>query len=172
MKNSVHDTYITIAKIGAPYGVRGWLKVQTFTDNVENAVRYQPWFIADAAGEWSALAVEEVDYQSDRLLIKIQGIDTPEAARCYTGKLLNIPRNKLPVLQENEYYWSDLEGLTVIDQHGGVLGKVSFLLETGSNDVLVVKGSKQIAVPYLPGQVIKSVSLDKREIHVEWEALD
>lgn len=172
MKNSAHDQYITIAKIGAPYGVRGWLKVQTFTDSIENAVNYRPWFVTDAKGQWSILAVEQVDYQSERLLIKIQGIDTPEAARCYTGKLLHIPRNKLPVLQENEYYWSDLEGLTVIDQHGDVLGKVSFLLETGSNDVLVVKGSKQIAVPYLPGQVIKSVSLDTREIHVEWEALD
>jgi len=172
MNKNDNEQYIVIAKIGAPYGVRGWLKIQTFTDNIENAIHYQPWYAEDSNGHLSPLAIAEVDGKNGRLMAKISGVDTPEIARLYTGKLLHIPRSKLPKLKQDEYYWSDLEGLTVIDHRGDALGKVSYLLETGANDVLIVKGSKEFAVPYLPGQVIKSISLEKQEIHVEWEPLD
>jgi len=172
MKSSEKEAFITIAKVGAPFGVRGWLKIQTFTENVESAMHYQPWLVADSEGNFSPLAIEQVECKHGRLLVKLVGIETPEAARLYTGRMLNVPRSALPKLKQDEYYWSDLKGLTVIDHHGIVLGTVSSLLETGSNDVLIVAGAKQIAIPYLPGKVVKSVSLEKQEIHVEWEPID
>lgn len=167
MKND--GRYITIAKIGAPFGVRGWLKIQSFTESIENVIHYQPWFISDKNGEMSELNIEQVDFNHGRLLAKIKDINTPEDARQYTGKILSIPKAKLPALNKGEYYWSDLEGLTVVNQVGAILGTVSYLLETGANDVLVVKGDKQIAIPYLPGRVVKNVDLEKQEIQVEWE---
>ena len=172
MKEDVKSTYITIAKIGAPFGVRGWLKIQAFTEYAESAVLYQPWFVEDAGGQFSPLAIEKVECNNGRLLAKICHVDTPEEARLYTGKLLSMLRSKLPVLKKDEYYWSDLEGLTVINHRGELLGKVTYVMETGANDVLVVQGEKQLAIPYLPGRVVKEVSLEKREIHVEWEVLE
>lgn len=172
MKEDAQNTYITIAKIGAPYGVRGWLKVQVYTEYAESAVDYQPWFVTGTDGQLTPIAIEKVECYQGRLLAKIQKIDTPEEARLYTGKLLSIPRSKLPALKKNEYYWSDLEGLTVINHRGEILGAVSYLLETGANDVLVVKGEKQTAVPYLPGRVVKDINLDKQEIHVEWDVIE
>lgn len=172
MKRDAQHSYITIAKIGAPFGVRGWLKVQAFTEHVESAVEYQPWLIEGTDGLFTPLPVEKVECSNGRLLVKIVNIDTPEEARSYTGKLLSMPREKLPVLKQDEYYWSDLEGLAVINHHGETLGTVSYVLETGANDVLVLQGKKSIAVPYLPGRVVKKVSLDQREIHVEWDVID
>jgi 16S rRNA processing protein RimM len=169
------EEYITIAKIGAPFGVRGWLKIQTFTEDAESVVHYQPWLVADADGHFSPLAIEQVECKHGRLLAKIVGVDTPEAARLYTGRMLNIPRSALPKLKQDEFYWSDLKGLTVIDHHGVQLGTVSDLMETGSNDVLIVtvmNSQKQTAIPYLPGQVVKSVNLASQEIHVEWEPIE
>ena len=99
------------------------------------------------------------------------GLNNPEEAGLYTGKLIATVRTKLPKLKHNEYYWSDLEGLQVIDQQGSHLGKVAYLMATGTNDVLVVKGEQEHAIPYLLGNVITSIDLAKQEIHVNWEVL-
>jgi 16S rRNA processing protein RimM len=88
-----------------------------------------------------------------------------------TGKKIAIRREQRAKLKKNEYYWSDLEGLTVINQHDTVLGKISYLIETGSNDVFVVKGDKEHAIPYLLGDVVISIDLDTRIMRVNWEEL-
>jgi 16S rRNA processing protein RimM len=171
--DAIHPDFITVAKIGAPFGVRGWLKIQAFTEHTENVIDYQPWFVMSADNQFTVLPIEKIDFQHGRLLAKIQGVETPEAARSYTGKLLSVPRDKLPTLSSGEFYWSDLEGLTVINRDGRVFGKVSYLLETGANDVLVVKGEKkQCAIPYLLERVIKRVDLAAKEIHVDWEPFE
>jgi len=106
------------------------------------------------------------------IIVKFNGIHTPEEARQLTGKLIEIERSHLPTLPKNEFYWSDLEGLTVINKNGDILGKVIYLIETGSNDVLVVKGKREFAIPYLLGSVVTSVDLEKQEIHVSWDILN
>ena len=83
--------------------------------------------------------------------------------------MIAITRAQLPALPKNEYYWSDLEGLTVINQAGVVLGKVIYLIATGSNDVLVIKGDKELAIPYLQDEVITQVDLENGVIHVNWD---
>ena len=164
------DAYLTIGKIGSTYGVHGWLKIQAFTEFSASILDYQPWFIENKNG-WETLPVEDQREQGNLIIVKIAGFDTPETARLLTGKEIAIKRTQLPALEKDEYYWSDLIGLTVINKNGDILGKVAYLIATGSNDVLVVKGEKEHAIPYFVGEVILNIDLSKQEIQVDWESL-
>lgn len=165
------DKYIVVGKIGSSFGVNGWVKVHTYTEFDANILEYSPWYLNTPEQPEEPIIIEDGRTHGNGIIVKFSGIDTPEAVRLLTGKLIHIKRSQLPNLDAEEYYWSDLEGLTVINQDGTTLGKVSYLIETGANDVLVVKGQTEIAIPYLPGSVILRVDLEKREIHVNWEPL-
>lgn len=164
---------IVIGKIGSTFGVHGWLKVQPFTEYAASILEYSPWHLSSDEKNWEAITLEDGRMQADNntVLVKLKGIDTPEAARLFTGKRIGITREQLPPLPTNQFYWSDLQDLTVINKDGTVLGKVSYLIETGSNDVLVVKGEKEIAIPFIFGKVILGVDLAKKEIQVDWDVL-
>lgn len=170
MKKSDSD-FIIIGKLGAAYGVQGWLKVRAYTEFGANILEYLPWYINTSPlnDTFTPIKLESGRIHGNGIVAKLEGIDTPEKARLLTGKLIAITRSQLPVLKENEYYWSDLVGLTVINQKGEILGKVIYLIETGSNDVLVVKGEKEHAIPWIMNKVITGIDLQKQEIHVNWE---
>lgn len=163
--------YITVGKIGSTYGVHGWLKIQAYTEFGASILDYQPWYLGQD-DNWESIQVQDGKTHNNGIIAKLEGINSPEHARLFTGKLIAITRSQLPDLKPDEYYWSDLEGLTVINQHGETLGTVSYLIATGANDVLVVKGEKiEQAIPYLPGKFVTKVDLAKGEIHVDWELI-
>lgn len=172
MKQSEKDAadYIIIGKFASTHGVHGWIKVRAYTEFGPAILDYLPWYL-HRNNTFTPLQVESGKTQGNTIMAKLVGIDTPEEARLLTGASIAIPRSLLPSLKENEYYWSDLVGLNVINQRGECLGKVIYLMETGSNDVLVVKGEKEIAIPYLMGSIVTRVDLAKQEIHVDWELL-
>lgn len=165
-----HSKFVVVGKLGATYGVKGWLKVQVFTEKAANILDYTPWYVHQA-DDWHLLTVEASQQHGKGVIVKIAGIETPEAARKLTGNKIAVMRSQLPVLSKDEYYWSDLEGLTVINQRGEVLGKITYILATGTNDVLVVKGAKELAIPYLPGDTVTKIDLDAQEMHVNWEEI-
>lgn len=165
------QAYLTVGKIGSTFGIKGWLKIQSFTEFGASILDFKPWFLSIDGTQWKEAEIEHTQTHAKKVLVKFKGIDTPEKARLLTGQYIGIIREQLPSLPKNEYYWSDLEGLTVIDQHDQVLGTVLYLLSTGANDVLIVKGTKEHAIPYLPGQVIKEVDLGQKIIRVDWELL-
>lgn len=165
------NAYITIGKIGSPFGVKGWLKIQSYTEFGASILEYQPWYLTDAKQVRTAITPEDAKAHGQGIIVKFAGIDTPEEARLLTGRIIEIEESKLPALPENEFYWSELKGMTVINQRGETLGTVIYLMETGSNDVLVVKSDKEHAIPYLYGTVIQRVDKEKREIHVNWELI-
>lgn len=169
MKNANTD-YIVVGKLGSAYGIKGWLKVQSFTDPITNIETYSPWYLKNG-DQWEPIEVQESREHGKTIVAKLSGLNTPEQARLLTGKEIAIKRSQLPSLAKNEYYWSDLEGLTVINQHNQVLGKIAYLIETGANDVLVVKGDKEFAIPYLQGDVIKNIDLASKIMHVDWEVI-
>ncbi len=163
--------YIIVGKVGSTYGLRGWLKIRTYTDFGANILNYTTWYLALGSDEWKTFDLEEGRIHGNGIIAKLAGINSPEEGRLLTGVTIAVKRSQLPPLKQNEYYWSDLIGLSVINKQGKKLGEVIYLMETGSNDVLVVKGDKEFAIPYLFGKVVLNVDLIKNEILVDWELL-
>ncbi len=164
--------YIITGKVGAAYGIKGWLKIHSYTEEADQILHYSPWYLAEGPN-WQAFELEDGRQHGKGIVVKFTGIETPEIARKLAGKLIAVKREQLAPLPKNEYYWADLEGLTVIDQKGQTLGQISRLIATGSNDVLVVKDQhgKEQAIPYLPGSVVKEIDLKQRRMYVDWDLI-
>jgi 16S rRNA processing protein RimM len=168
--NNADTEYLVVGKLGAAYGIKGWLKVSSFTNPLSNIGNYNPWYLKNGE-HWEPIEVTDSREHGKSIVAKLKGLNNPEQARLFTGKEVAIKRSQLPVLAKDEYYWSDLEGLTVINQRNEVLGKVTHLMATGANDVLVVKGEKEHAIPYLQGDVVKQIDLTAKTMHVDWEVI-
>lgn len=164
------DEYVIVGKIGATYGIKGWLKIQSFTETMLGIVEFNPWYI-ERGNEWQAIDIEDGRQHGNTVIVKLKGLNNPEQARLLTGKKIAVKQSQLPALKKDEYYWRDLEGLTVKNQRGEVLGTIAYLLATGANDVIVIKGDKEYGIPYLPGKVVKSIDLVSRIMTVDWELI-
>jgi 16S rRNA processing protein RimM len=159
---------VVVGRLGRVYGIKGWLKLHSFTEPLENILEYKRWFILSQSGEWEPANLEEIKMHGQAMLVKLIGCETPEQAQVYTNADIGVTRDQLAVLAADDYYWSDLEGLKVINQQGIELGIVTRLMATGANDVLVVKGEKERLLPYIR-QVVLGVDLQQGLIRVDWE---
>jgi 16S rRNA processing protein RimM len=157
-----------MGRIGAPFGIKGWIKVQPYTETLDSLFDYDLWQVGRSEG-WQDFAVEEAAVHGDGLIAKLVGIDNREQAFALRGREIAVNREELPQTAENEYYWNDLIGLTVVNGQGVELGQVAGLMETGSHDVLVVKGERERLIPFADAYVA-SVDLPGRRIEVDWEA--
>ena len=166
---------VTLGKVGAVYGIKGWLKVHSFTDEQEAILDYFPWSLKLGNNEQT---VEITDWRrhNNGLVVKVGGIDDRDLAQKLVGSEIIVNEDALPELPEGEFYWRQLVGMTVVTNKGYDLGIVSDLMETGANDVLVVKanrndafGKKERLIPYLFEQVIESVDVENKQICVDWD---
>jgi 16S rRNA processing protein RimM len=168
------DDLIVLGKIYSVHGVRGEVKVYSFTDPLDNLLDYPHWTLR-RDGEVRQVEVASGRVQAKALVVKIKGLDDREEARGFAGFEICIERSRLPALESGEYYWYQLEGLRVIDQQSRLLGVVDHLLETGANDVLVVRAcagsldDRERLLPYI-AQCVQSVDLQVGEMHVDWDA--
>lgn len=166
---------VELGRFGRAHGIKGWLKVSSFTTPIDNLCSYEQ-LSAEIDGSWIPLVMDQYRTQGKGLVVHIEGYDDPETARQLTGKGIWVESDALPALAENEFYWHQLQGLQVINQHEQVFGEVKELMETGANDVLVVDptaGSiddRQRLIPYLYGSVVQQVSVEAGLIRVNWEA--
>lgn len=160
---------VIVGRIGAAHGVKGWLKIHSFTDPKGNIFNYQPWYI-NKHGNWQVLELAEIAERALQMVVLFKGYNDRNSAQLLIGSNIAIDRAMLPKLAKNEYYWADLIGLTVVNTEGVTLGKVDYLFETGSNDVLVVKGDKQYLIPFLLDQFILNINLADSTIQVAWDA--
>lgn len=164
-----------LGKIGKTHGVKGWLRIVSFTSPVDNILEYSH-FSASRDQETQQLEIDEFKNLSAGIVAHIKGYDTPEAARQLTGLTLSVDVSELPALESDEVYWYQLEGLVVVNQHAQVLGRISKILETGANDVLVVDADehsiddRQRLIPYRKGVTVIEVDLSGGAIKVQWEA--
>ena len=153
--------------MGATYGVKGWVKINSYTDPISNILNYSSWFL-NHQGEWVSVAVDEVKTHGNGLIAKLAGIDDPETAKQYTNDPIAVPHDLLPELPSDEYYWDDLVGLNVTTSSGVTLGQIIEVRNTGANDVLIIEGDKRHLVPFID-HVIQSVDLHKRAMIVDWD---
>lgn len=159
---------INVGRISGVFGVKGWLKVFSFTDPRENILSYSPWLLKKG-GEIKQLDVIDGSLHGKAIIAWLDGIDDRDQAAGLIGWEIFITHDQLPKTTEGEYYWSDLIGLKVETVDGVPLGVVGSLLETGANDVLVVQGERERAIPFLQGQTIINIDLDAGSIIVDWD---
>ncbi|WP_426149953.1 ribosome maturation factor RimM [Pseudomonas sp. DC3000-4b1] len=168
------DDLIVIGKIVSVHGVRGEVKVYSFTDPIENLLQYTRWTLRHE-GIVKQVEMTRGRSQNKVLVAKLKGLDDREEARLLAGYEICIERSLLPDLTDGDYYWYQLEGLQVINGEGQVLGTVDHLLETGANDVMVVKpgaGSlddRERLLPYTD-DCVQAIDLDAGIMRVEWDA--
>lgn len=163
----------TVGRLGAVYGVHGWVRVQSFTDPPEQLFDYRDWWLKTRHGV-KAVEILEFKPHSDGWVAKIKGYDDRELAKTLANVEIAVDVSEFPELEQGDYYWYQLEGLSVTSHYEGKitpLGKVRRMMETGANDVLVVvdQNNRERLVPYLPDQVVKKVDLEAGDILVEWD---
>jgi len=158
---------VILGRLGSVHGVQGWLKVISFTDPIDNIFNFKPWQIEHQA-QWQTMTVASHKRLGNSLIVKLHNLDDREIARTYTNDHIAIPASALPTLQEDEHYWSDLIGLEVYTNQQQYLGVIDHLLETGSNDVFVIKGEKEHLIPYTR-HVVQTIDLNKRTMIVDWD---
>lgn len=160
---------ILLGRVLGAFGVRGEMKLHSFTDPVSTAMKYQPWLLLHRGAEREVQGVRGRE-TAKGMVITMPGVDDRDAADAMAGAEIWVPRSRLPKPQPGEYYWVDLEGLRVVNREGIELGTVSYLFETGANDVMVVNGEREHLIPYIPEQFIVEVDFDAGRMTVDWDA--
>lgn len=168
------EDYVVLGKISSVYGVKGWMKVYSFTEPMDRILEYGNWTLKQG----DSLTLVEVDKGRSHgkgMVAHLKGVDDREVAKKYTGSEICVPRSRLPELSEGEYYWYELEGQVVVTKDSITLGVVDYLMSTGAgNDVLVVKGNsesidrRERLIPYVD-QFVLDVDLDIGRIVVDWD---
>jgi 16S rRNA processing protein RimM len=173
-KIATNNDLVIMGRVVAPYGVLGWLKIHPDTEEFDRLLDYKTWWIGKD-NDWRELKVEGAKIHNDVLVVKLQSIDERDAAVSCKGKQIAVSRASLPKLEDDEYYWSDLIGLSVKNLQDVDFGKVSDVFATGANDVLVVKdvaksesGIERL-IPYI-AQVILEVDIAAKTMLVDWDA--
>lgn len=191
---------VELGKIVGVWGVKGWVKLHSYTRNREDIADYSKWCLrlespkssskgnSKGSEDQRLLAVSEpqslnssdqwVEVQDCRLqgpgvVAKLLGVDSREAAEPLIGHHIFVDQSDLPKLQDGEYYWQQLIGLEVNNTLGATLGRVTSLLETGANDVLVVESDAEgaipeVLIPYVK-EVVLEVDLNHQKMLVEWD---
>jgi 16S rRNA processing protein RimM len=175
MSQSNSNESILVGKIGASYGIKGWFKVNAYTEVPEGIFEYAPW-VVNLNGKEHTVKVAEWRRHNKGLIAKIQGVDSRDEAEAWLHGEIFVSANQLPELSDDEFYWRDLTGMMVKTDKGYDLGKVSSLMETGSNDVLVVDvnhndafGKTERLIPFIQDDVIIDVSKEQNTITVDWD---
>lgn len=165
------EDLLVVGRLGAPYGVRGWLKVHSSTEPPENIFSYAPWLIR-VGDDWVELDIDDARSHGKALVVHPVGYDDRDAVRPLVGAEIRVGRESFEPLQAGEYYWADLIGAQVETRAGQVLGRVDHLIETGANDVLVVAGERERLIPFVMARYILSVDLAGKRIVVDWDPED
>jgi len=157
-----------MGRIAAPFGVRGWVRIQPDTAAPGSLLAYKTWWIGND-GDWWEVPVAEAKVHGSALAARLEGFQDRDAAAALRGKSIAVPRSQLPKARDDEYYWADLLGLRVVNGEGRELGSIAQILQTGANDVLVVQGERERLVPFI-ADVIREVDTAAGVVRVEWNA--
>ena len=170
MDDQTHQL-IVVGQVASAFGVKGWLKVNSFTDPVTNILQFNPWYLQVRQPEqsWKIVKVLNGRVHGKQVVVQLDGVNDRNQAELMRGLEIAIKRDQLPDVDDNEFYWVDLEGLKVVNREGVDLGVVESLMETGANDVLVVRGDKERLIPFVMDEYVLGVDLDNGTITVDWD---
>jgi 16S rRNA processing protein RimM len=161
-----------MGRVLAPYGVKGWIKVEAFTSSPAALLDHDRWWLAARTGReaWKEFPVLEARLHGRNIVAQLAGLADREAAAAWRGAMLGVPRGALPPPGEGQVYWADLIGLTVINRDGEIMGKVSGLLDTGAHPVLRVAGEdgSERLIPLVPAHV-DAIEPRAGRILIDWQ---
>ncbi len=161
---------VIMGRVAAAHGIRGWVKIQPYTEYIDSLLDYATWWVGQEQGPWREITPEQSEVHGRTLVAQLPDCPDRNAAEKLKGLLIAVPRSSLPEQKGDEYYWSDLIGLSVVNEAGLTLGEVANLLETGANQVLSVSGdSGEILIPFV-ASAIKQVDMKHKIIRVDWSA--
>ncbi|MEM7364054.1 MAG: ribosome maturation factor RimM, partial [Pseudomonadota bacterium] len=174
--------FVIVGRLGGAYGVKGWIRLTSYTNPSEQILNYQPWrLVRRSHGNHvieiskSEVEVEAAQQQSNGLIAKLKGIEDRNEAEQWNGIDIEIDVGLLPDLDEEEIYWHQLISMQVINESGECLGKVDHVMDTGAHDVLVIEPSEQSVderdrmIPYVKEKIL-GVDLEGGVIRVDWAA--
>ncbi len=183
--SSSDKKYIMLGKLNAHHGVKGWLKVFSYTDPKQNILSYSDVFLfkdrqvaeeSHSLPYWKKVKLVNGRLQGKGVVVHIDGYNNREAATELIGSSIGVLRDSLAKLDEGDFYWVDLIGLKVINQEGMALGNITDMLPTAANDVMIVKPSvindglqEEYLIPYIMGQYVFDVDLDAGIVQVDWD---
>lgn len=165
---------LAVGRITSVYGVKGWVKIYSHTDPIEGIFKYSHWWLKTRTG-WQAIELSQGRLQGRGLVAAVKGYTDRDLVKEICGMDIYIEAQDLPDLDEGDYYWSQLEGLKVITEEGVLLGKVAQMMETGANDVLVVRACEgsldreERLIPYVPDMYVLNVDLKQEQMLVNWD---
>ena len=158
---------LLVGKINGFFGVQGWVKIFSYTKPRKNILEYQPWYFFDNE-TYKVIEINSGREQSKTIVAQVKGINNRDEAVQLIGKDLYINKDQLPELDNDAHYWHELTGFRVINKNEVDLGIVDYLVDTGSNHVLVTKGDTEHWIPYIEPFLV-SVDKHKKVISVDWD---
>lgn len=171
------DERIVVGQLAGAYGIKGWVKLRSFTEPAENILEYRPWFLRTCHGLREVIP-DDYKTRPQGMVVHFNGVDDRDVAAQLGRALIEIDETHLAPLPDGEYYWHELQGLDVVSAWEGqryLLGRIKHLMETGANDVIVVEPTsnsvddRERLVPYVPGQFVERVDVDSGSIVVNWD---
>jgi 16S rRNA processing protein RimM len=153
--------------VGAPWGVKGWIHVDSYTDPPDGILEYRQWTLRLGSGERITRELVEGRPHSDRLVARLEGIEDRDRAAALNGAVIEVERAELPPTGEREYYQADLLGLVVRNLEGPELGRVGYFVDTPTGPMMVVKGEREYWIPAVPKH-LRKVDLAAGLILVDW----
>jgi 16S rRNA processing protein RimM len=158
-----------MGRLTGAFGIRGWVKVRTFTESPDGLAEHPLWWVRGKIG-WQSMVLQEFKVRPAAITAKLEGIEDRTGAELLRGCDVAVTREDLGEAAEGEFFWVDLEGLEVVNRQGESLGRVTELMRGGGADVLVVKGEdRERLIPFVAHYVDK-VDREAKRITVDWEA--
>ena len=158
---------VEVGRLGAAHGVRGWLRVQSYTDPPQRLFEWKLWHLLSGTGAECEVKLLEARPQGNGWIARLEGIDERDAAGRLAGHLVLVDREQLPVTEGREHYRADLVGFEVKNVEGALLGMVDHFVDTPGNVVMVIKGAREHWVP-VSAQHLRSVDVNTRRVIVDW----
>lgn len=163
------EPMVKVGRIGAAWGIRGFVKIQSYTDPVANIFEHPDWTLYQN-GQWRSIIIDDHQIHSKGLVARFKDIHDRNDVEQFIHAEIYIPRTALPECSEHEYYWLDLVGLKVLDCEQKLLGHVDYLYETPAHDNMLVRADKKrIHIPFIQDQFVKKVDLTTKTIVVDWQ---
>lgn len=167
---NTEDKHLVMGRFGAPFGVKGWIKLQSYCQHSEDLLAYTPHLLKQKDGSYVSIEITEHQINHKGIVVRCAGYEDRTAIETLRNHYVYIEASSLDECEEDEYYWFELTGMQVVNQTHESLGTVKSVMATAGNDILVVQHpEKALLIPFIQPLYIKSIDREQRQIVADWQ---